>query len=877
MAIDILKQLKQRLLQTSEDVFGTAERPTAIRQFPETLKTTTETRSWMPEPLKRATEFISPTPKSEEEAISMGLVNIGTKEKPVYFDITGGIGGVTKGAGKEVLKKIAPKIERGFVTSAKKIIPEAEKIAGQYIPRETDKLAIKAKNLIKSQIDIAERIATTQTDDSAVAIASELIKHYGDEAAKAKDIMTKNVLYERAADVANNMARKLTELGRSVQAASILGRLTPEGQVRFAAKEIQKYNEAIDSTKGGILGLRKKIPELTAEQTDSIITEMKAIEQMANGTEKAIRFQKLQNYIADFIPSSTFQKIISVWKAGLLTGVKTSGLNIFSNVSHFGTETIKDIPAVAVDSVVSLFTKQRTLAPTLKGIMTGVREGFGKGVQYLKTGFDERNVGQKLDWKRVNFGKGKVAKGLQKYEETIFRIIGSEDQPFYYGAKARSLYDQATAKSLNQGLKGGAKQKFIENLVQNPTDDMVHYAVLDAETAVYQNATGLGKVAKGIQKLGGGIGEVIVPFGRTPSAVAMQIINYSPVGIVKTIVENIGKGKFDQRLFSQGIGRGITGTSALYLGQKLFDKNLINLDRPKTEKEQKLWEIEGRQPNTIKLGDKWRSAQILGPMGNLLLVGAHFKNEFKKSGSATEAFSNAVAGSAKSFTEQTFLKGINQVVSAINDPSGFAEGYLGSTISSVIPTIVSDFARAFDRIERRATTIPERLQARVPVLRGKLEPQITILGKEKPSTGNVLEIMADPTRPSKETKTPLISEFRRLWDLDYKVSPTLLGDKKGYPSLTKEQNTQLWKRVGEITESKLNNLIASERYQKLPDDVKAKTIKNFVEKAKVVARAEAAINLTQDLRGDELKNKLSELKKSGLLTRDVWNKYIELR
>ena len=38
------------------------------------------------------------------------------------------------------------------------------------------------------------------------------------------------------------------------------------------------------------------------------------------------------------------------------------------------------------------------------------------------TGFDERNMATKLDYKRVNFGTSKVAKGLQKYEETIFHI-----------------------------------------------------------------------------------------------------------------------------------------------------------------------------------------------------------------------------------------------------------------------------------------------------------------------------------------------------------------------------------------------------------------------------------------------------------------------
>ena len=153
--------------------------------------------------------------------------------------------------------------------------------------------------------------------------------------------------------------------------------------------------------------------------------------------------------------------------------------------------------------------------------------------------------------------------------------MGAEDQPFYYGAKARSLFSQATAQAINEGLSGAERTNFIQNLVQNPTEDMIKYATLDAETAVFQNKTMLGNLARTFQKIPGG--EIVVPFGKTPAALATQLINYSPVGIVKTIAENIGSGKFDQRLFSQGIGRGLTGTALLYLGSKLFEKGMLAL------------------------------------------------------------------------------------------------------------------------------------------------------------------------------------------------------------------------------------------------------------------------------------------------------------
>lgn len=759
--------------------------------------------------------------------------------------------------------------QRGFISSAKEVIPEANKIAGQYVPRETDTLAIKAKNLIKEDINTAENLALTGSDDKAVATASELLKHYGAEAKKATSETIKNALYDKAAQVANTIAPKLTESGRTVQAASILGRLTPEGQVRFAAGLISKYNETVP--------IAKKIPGISGEQARNIVNEMKAINTMADGTEKAMRFQKLQNYITDLVPTPLFKKIVAVWKAGLLTGIKTSGINIFANVSHAGTEVAKDIPSTMVDKITSIFTGERAVTTNIKGVVTGAKEGVNKGLRYFTTGFDERNIGTKLDYTRVNFGKGKLAKGLQAYTDTVFHLMGSEDQPFYYAAKLRSLYEQAKVGAINKGLKGQEAQKFIDNLMQNPTEQMIKYATTDAETAVFQNRTVLGEAARSIQKVGGGAGEVVVPFGRTPSAVATQILNYSPVGIAKTIFENVGKGKFDQRLFSQGIGRGLTGTAVLALGAELYKKGMVTTSRPTGEKEQKLWELEGKQPNSIKIGDKWRQVQVLGPAGNLLLMGGSFQKAFNNSGSPSEAMAQGLADASQSFTQQTFLTGISNFIDAISDPARSASSVAGSTLASTIPTIISDTARATDTRERRANTIFEKFQARIPGIREGLQPQVNVLGQEKGTTGNPLEIMADPTRPSPTQDTPVIQEIRRLWDAGQKVSPSLLGDKSGYSVLTPQENTNLWKRAGEITNAKLNSLFKLEQYKSLSDEEKGKVVDNIVGKSQIAARVGMVIKLTEGLTGDALKTKLSELKRSGLMTKEVYSQFLELR
>ena len=769
-------------------------------------------------------------------------------------------------------------VERKFLTSVKKTFPEVgekiQKVGGQYVPRSTDELAIKARSLVKSNLDDAENLARAGSDENAVATASELIKHYN-EVAEQSGKLNAPIFYEKAADIAHNMAAKLTEQGRSVQAASILSRLTPEGMLRFAASEVNKYNQGLAKSRG-LLGLKRTVPQLTAEQSGFILKEAKRIQGMADGVEKAMAFRKLNDVIADLVPTPLYKKLITLWKAGLLTGLKTSGLNTFSNLFHGFSEILKDIPAAGIDSVASLLTGKRTLAFTPKGYLKGVKEGFNKGLRYLKTGFDERDVATKLDHRRVNFGTSKFAKGIQAYTDTVFRVLGSEDQPFYYGAKARSLESQAIAQAKNQGLKGAEAKSFIDNVIENPTDEMLKYAVMDAETAVFQNRTVLGDIAKAVQRAPGG--EVIVPFGRTPSAVATQVLNYTPIGAVKTIVQNIGRGRFDQRAFSQGLARGLAGTGVMFVGFELLNNGLMTLGRPTTEREQKLWELEGRSANSIKIGDKWRSVQVLGPAGNVLLIGGYFADAMKREGSPTKAMAEAVAGGAKSFTEQTFLRGINQAVDALTDPQRSFEVFFTNLAGSTVPTLVADIARSADVSERRISGPAEKLKSRIPFLRESLEPAITALGGDVPRYGgNVLESMIDPTRPSVIKGDEVVEELRRLWGENQKVAPTLLGDKKGYEGLTPEQNTELWEKTGQLVDSKLRNLFKLPAYQKLDDEGKGKAVESIVDKSKTLSRAAMVMEITQELQGDELKTKLSELKKSGLLTKAVLDKYIELR
>lgn len=816
-----------------------------------------------------------------------------SRETPKGTDTMKSIGEILQGRGNDVIppRKIPVKgenvpkgdPERRFITRTRELDPNVSDLLEGKYQRKSNKVLIEtADELIKKDYDAAERMARTGIDDQAVAVASKMIEDELAIAKKATDEATKNKAYAKAAEIANDAAKNLTEAGRAVQAASLLGRMTPEGMARYAARLIQEHNEkaglsTIDRFMKGIKGSTKKIPELTADQLKEITDAMEEINGMADDLSKARALQALGRKIQSYLPSTIYQKVINLWKAGLLTGLKTTGINIASNFSHAVSEIAKDIPASAVDKIASLFTGKRTLVLTGKGAPEGAAMGVKKGWDYLKTGFDERNIADKLDYRRVNFGKGPVAKGLTKYVDTVFGLLGAEDQPFYYAARLRSMANQAAAKARNEGLKGKAARDFAQKLIENPTDDMMKYATLDAETAVFQNNSSLARGAQKIQRSMPGM-EIVLPFAKTPANVANAMINYSPVGIAKTIIQNIGKGKFDQRLFSQGMGRGLTGTGALAIGGALMANKMMNLGFPTSEKEREQWELEGRVPNSILIDGKWRNIGVLGPLGMVLIVGGHLQDGVNEHGSFSGGLAQAAGGFGSALTEQSFLSGVNRAIDALKDPRRSFNGFASSLAGSVVPTLVADFARSMDQYERRTDGMIERVQSRIPGVREGLEPQVDTLGNMK-ETPSFFEVMADATRPgnpSADLSDPVVKELRRLMDAGYPSTPTKLGDRQGYKSLTDEQNTFLWRLSGQAARAEMERVMRSGQYNRYDDEQKSQVLDRAVQDAKVEARARAVVQALKGLSDAEQKAKLAEMKEDGLLTRAVFDAYLSL-
>lgn len=691
--------------------------------------------------------------------------------------------------------------ERGFITSvkegAKTPQPVKDLVQGTYVVKSDKQLVNDTRRLIQADPAAAEKLAINPQTDVHITIGNQLIDHY---------LSTGN--FDKVTQLAENMAQSGTELGRAVHAFAQYDKTTPAGALKFAQKTIADYNKTA-----------RKPLQLGHGDIQALMDQAHTIQQMSVGRERNIASQQLMDQVNNLIPSSVADKAITVWKAGLLTALRTTERNLLGNAVHGVAETVKDAPAALADMLLSAKTGKRTLAATVKGVGSGIKKGLGAAKDIYALGYDPEQAINKFDVNHITWKKNPVEQALKKYTDTVFRHMSAQDKPFYHAAFARSLYDQAGSAAINASKRGDSA--FIENLVHNATETMKTIATKDAQTAVFQNKNVASKVANDIKNNLGAfrpIGEVIAPFTGVPSSIAGQLLAYSPIGLAKGLV-SAGHTATDlptlQRQAAQEIGRGIVGTGIMGIAAYLAGKGLIT-GSPKDAQESRQWQLEGKQANSIMINGKWRSINSVGPEALVALAGA----KIQAGGGA-----GTVAGNlGKDFLSQTFLSGVQQPLQAITDPARYGGSYLKSQVASLTPNIVKDTAKSLDPLQRQTNNVKEAAQATIPGARNNLLPVRDALGNPVPEQTGANAFL-DLFNSKTPVKTPVVDELGRLGQTGNSATPTKINPKQTIGgqkvTLTPRQIDALDQKVGPQIQHAFTNIISDPKYQGLSDADKA--------------------------------------------------------
>lgn len=795
----------------------------------------------------------------------------------------------------QILKAGPAGQERKFVSSVKGS-PEVSKEAGDlvqgaYTPKANEDLVARALERVNSGkaaefLDGATnrigQLDTTKADE-VVATTIELAKRLdgtGDKLGAAK-------LY-------SEIAEKLTDLGRGVQAASLLARQTPEGQLFQAERAFNKAKiEPTPEVRQQLAGVadimreadgrRAAAEKIVASSPDTATLQTAAKARDAAEVDYKRAQYQMGRIVSEALPAERIDQLTSTWKAGLLSATTTLEGAGVGNVVKQGANAARDVLAAGIDATITnpilrALGKGNVRSNTLSGAVSGRLEGLGEGAkksaEYLKTGFDERNIDATRDAVPATF-KAKGAGWLGRaYQNAVFRPLGAVDQPFFYGELRKSMKEQANLAARNSGLKGADRQDFVRRFLSDPPVEAVSRAQLEAEDATFTNPTMLGKVAAAAKRAAGdnpvgkALAELILPFARIPSAVATAVVTYSPVGAVKEVVTQLARKELDPRALNRALADSTIGTAgAMFLGSKLYDAGVFTLATPQDANEKQLWEMEGKKPYSVLVGDKWISLNYIQPFGSLMAMGAAYDQAKKDGKPLTGAIAASAAAGGQAVTQQSFLKGVAGAIAALSTPERSAQQFVENTAGSVVPNELKRIAAAGDTNDeglvnsRETNGIGDAIKAGIPGARETLPQSLGADGQPLNTGQTAAGTLLDPLKSSqaKGGDDALIGELQRLQDAQQGITPTkqdanlTLGGEK--LKLTPEQLIDYKGKIGTAVTDLWRQIALSPGYTELDDAGKRQAL----DRAKSAVTAATNAQFAQDNKLGDPQKALSDV------------------
>lgn len=445
-------------------------------------------------------------------------------------------------------------------------------------------------------------------------------------------------------------------------------------------------------------------------------------------------------------PATIPQIVSAVRKVGLISTIKSLSKHVGSVTTNLAFQELSRLNGSLVDTAMSMATGKRTVEGVnpmgiVRAGIAGATRGLEEARQVMKTGTTPEDM-KKL---QLNRELNTDSPLLNNYVNYLFRTRSAIDRPFAVYATTRSIEEQANVMARNEAkvgtIKSGdikARAKFLR---ENPTVDMQAQAALDSLVATFKDQNIVSKFTGAIRRQGAGaefLLDQFIPFDKTPTNVVLRTLEATPIGGVYTLGRAGVKLAIDkamtpqeQRLFSQRMGRAMTGTALIYLGAKLGQAGLITGSEDQTKKQNYGDEAKGPQSYSIKIGGRWFQLNpIFSPIGTMLGLGATLARDTPKQGKLGGAYNASVRGLINIVKEQPELSNAIEIGKDLDprtDEGSKAGKALGSWAGSYIPTAVSDLAAAQDRTQRetdyRAPALRQGVQQvekRLPFLRRNL-------------------------------------------------------------------------------------------------------------------------------------------------------------
>jgi hypothetical protein len=711
----------------------------------------------------------------------------------------------------------------------------------------------------KTVVDDANTVITNEGIDNAMNRFKSVIM--SDKKPTSYDIalgnrvlqeLQKSGRYDDALNVAIDLSDILSESGRTLQAARIAKRLSPEGRLMIVSRVADKVKKKT--------GNDIQISDDILRDISNATTEKEIVE--AN--------QKAAKQIWDQVPANWIDKINSWRYMAMLFNPKTHVRNIVGNTIFVPVREFKNLLGAGIEKAL-IREGERTKAVLNpfkdKALIQFANNDFENVKALLKNEGKIDDSVRSLDAKVFNT---RLLEGIRKFN---LGALDAEDTWFMQAA-----YDS----SLAQYMK--ANKLVPDKMVGDTLEKARAYATNEALKATYRDFNSLanlisrGKAAAASGKSGplGRIGGIVlegaIPFSKTPLNIIKRGVGYSPANIVRGVV-NLGRVKSGKVTATEAIDQlasGLSGSALLGLGTWLgYNKIVTGKEGGYKDKLYNYNQMLGSQNYSLNIDGKSYTLDWAAPLSMPFFVGVELAKAIKDNNADLGAALDAMMQISDPMVNLSMLKGISDIIDT-SMAEGFegigkiglniATGYLGQ----YVPTLGGQIARTVDDTRRSTISTADSMMGRevekfgrkqlgkIPLASKNLEPYVDLWGREQRTEGlgrRIAENFLSPGYYKEENVTPVDRELKSLLSaMDEETAKEILPSSVAYQysieadsqkyQMTEAESTQYQKDRGQETYKNLERLFNSGEYQGMDESGKIKAIRGVYTDAGATAKME---------------------------------------
>lgn len=606
--------------------------------------------------------------------------------------------------------------------------------------------------------------------------------------------------------------------------------------------------------------------------------------------------QMSQNVALDNVKSGIGQKLRQRQITGMLLNAKTFLRNITPNAAMLPINAVGDLGASLVDRVAARKTGTRTKgAGSIRTTARSTKEAIGKAYIDYKLGVDTSggNIGE-LSKRRHFSNDTRLGRAENRATDMMGFSLQLGDRPFEESYRNNSLESQMKL-----------------NGVDSPTKLMEEFAEIEALERTFKDDNAMTKAVQGFTNIlnGGkefGFGSILLPFVRTPVNLTRMVYYYSPItGTVqlarnyykyKTAPEGDAKIRAQHKMVNDA-SKLIGGSILTAMVMALKAAGLIEIyggeDEDNRDRLQYEQQVHGFQPYSIRIGDHYYNYGNLQPVGSMIAFAVDgydsMRDAFAGDGiddgfgmKIVNGLANTMTSSFDQLYDQSFMKGVSDLFSGAGDGADLFKSLFSLALSvpnQFNPALIQQLARVIDPYKRNTqgnivTKAINQTLNNIPGLSRLLPEQVDAYGNpiERYDGGvasDIFNSFINPITTTKRKDSDVASEIERLEELTGEtlipgtVKKSIEYGGENVPLSNKEQS-ELKKKIGSDIYASIEELIASDEYQKLSPDMKAKAVKNIRDSITDVHKAEF-LNSKGKSKTLEGKNKaMAEASKHGM-------------